>query len=461
MTRLVKEFGRGALWLAVLSWSAAPASLAAQDLFAPPPVPPLSAPPAEEPAQGEAGSPALLPPLPIEIVPQDPPSGSSVPPLPPEVLSPVILPPGGVDANGAAIGTIASPAMMFRASDILRPEILRGPNYEIDEKVTLDRYRFVFEIKTSWGSVEAHGMPMLQLRLSEIRAIQRAKIISRDPQYIDGVLHAIKMTPKGAYVVVTDPVGSVRRFPEGIRRVYHTRYNEADKRAGCDVRRRIAVEIGCDPETTNPILICLLDEMARKQGMGSIAAQVGMNFGLYGISLLPVTAQFKETLANKLPHEIHPQIEQELIGLGVTPETAARFTLSQQFTTTQKLVFLFYLRRLPGQHRAALVEAAVDTATEAEAVAAVHELKLLLDTSKSMPPVRYEYLGLPVAVLKDGMNLIVTSADYVHASSDLMIMVASYRRSFPSRPAVLYTSGRVTPEAQDLFRAAGIQVLQR
>ncbi|MGE3313921.1 MAG: hypothetical protein AB7O26_02310, partial [Planctomycetaceae bacterium] len=158
---------------------------------------------------------------------------------------------------------------------------------------------------------------------------------------------------------------------------------------------------------------------------------------------------------------ILPEIEKELTGLGVAPETASRFTLSQQFTTTQKLIFLFYLRRLPGEHRAALVEGAVDTMTEAEAVASVHELKLLLDASKSLQPVRYEYLGVAVAVLKDGMNLIVSSADYIHASPELDQMVASYRRNYPSRPAVLYTSGRVTADAQDVFRTAGIQVLQR
>lgn len=466
MTRLVKSRWRSVVLS--LAWpllANAPTMLLAQETVPPLSVPTLNAPPAEDPSPADSNAPLSVPPAPGLLPPLPPMPIEMVPQKSQPYLSPPIpngqMPTEIIDPNGATTVSMAPPPIMFRASDILRPDIVRGANYEINEKVTLDRYRFVFDIKTTWGNVEAHGMPMLELRLGEIRAIQRAKIISRDPQFVDGVLHAIKMTPKGALVVISEPVSTVRRFPEGFKRIYHTRYNEFDKRAGCDVRRRVAVEIGCDPETTNPILIPLLDEMAKKKGAGSIAAQVGMNFGLQGISALPVAAQFKESLATKLPHEIHPEIEKELISLGVSPETSSRFVLAQQFTTTQKLIFLFYLRRLPGEHRAALVEGAVDTTTEAEAIGSVHELKLILDASRSLQPVRYEYLGLPVAILKDGMNMIITSADYIHASPDLDQMVAAYRRSYPGRPAILYTSGRVTPEAQDIFRTAGIQVLQR
>ncbi|MGE3315310.1 MAG: hypothetical protein AB7O26_09350 [Planctomycetaceae bacterium] len=280
MTRLVKAFRWPSTLGMLLSMLALfSGALEAQETFPPSSVPTLDAPPAEDPPPSESttqpgqfDAPTSVPPVPpppIEIVPQEPQSGPTLPPLPPEMLAP-----GASIPEGTMVNSIAHPALLFRASDILRPDVVRGANYEIREKVRLDRYRFVFEVQTTWGSVEAHGMPMLELRLSEIRAIQRAKIISRDPQFVDGVLHAIKMTPKGAFVAVSDPVGSVRRFPQGLKRIYHTRNTEADVRAGCDVRRRIAVEIGCDPETTNPILICLLDEMSRKKGMGSIAAQV-------------------------------------------------------------------------------------------------------------------------------------------------------------------------------------------
>jgi len=414
----------------------------------------VDAPPAEESETDGADAPLYAPaPQPFDAGASDAvPTVPSVPPLPPAYAGPqseVVLQP-------------AAPApLLFRASDILRPEVLKGAHYEIGPKVTLENYRFVFEVRTNWGMIKAHGMPMLELRLQEMKAIDRARLIARDPQLIDGILHAIKMTPKGAYVVLTDPIGSIRRIPQGLQRTISTPFIEADQRAGSDVRRRIAVEIGCDPETTNPILVRLLDEMSMQKGIGSLAAQVGMNVALPGLALLPVTAQFKETLATKLPHEIIPIIDAELAELGVAPATRARFTMSRHYTTTQKLVFMHYLRRLPGEHRAALVEGAADVSSEAEALSAVYELKMLLDLSKSLRPVRYEYLGLPVAVVHDGSNLIVTATDYIHASPQLDEMLAAYRRNYPEKSSVMYISGRVTPEAQAAFRAVGIQVLQR
>lgn len=433
----------------------------------------VDAPPAEEPGR-------------VRISDLDAGSGSSlnekfVPPAPPEdpelatdhlaadpaptetpfIGTPSIAAPIPPMTESPAVQTIQSPSLVFRASDILRPNVLKGPNYEILEKVTLEKYRFVFEIKTTWGTLEARGMPMLEVRLAEIRAIERAKLISRDPQLIDGILHAIKMTPKGAYVMVTDPVGSVTRLPRGLTRVVMTRYIEADRRAGSDVRRRIAVEIGCDPETSNPILTQLLNEMALQKGIGSLAAQIGMNVAAPGLALLPVTGQFKETLANKLPHEINPQIEAELADLGVKPETRTRFILSANFTTTQRLVFLYYLHKLSGDNKAALVEGAVDTSSESEALSAIHELKLFLDASKSLRPLRYEYQGLPVAVLNDSTNLIVTSADYINASPELDEMLAAYRKTTPDKPTIFYTSGRVAPDTRASFHSAGVQLLQR
>jgi len=302
---------------------------------------------------------------------------------------------------------------------------------------------------------------MLEVRLAEMRAIDRARLIARDPQWIDGILHAIKMTPKGAYVAVTDPVGSVSRIPRGVVRLAMTTFVDADRRAGSDVRRRLAVELGCDPETSNPILCQLLNEMSLRKGIGSLAAQLGMNIALPGLALLPITGQFKETLANKLPHQINVDIDTELCEMGVKPDTRTTFIQSPNFTTAQRLVFLFYLRKLPGDNKPALVEGAADTHDESEALSAIHELKLLLDAGKSLRALHYEYLGLPVAVLNDGTNLIVTSADFIPASTDLEKLIADYRANYPDKPTVLYTSGRIAPDAQAVFHAARIQALQR
>ncbi len=43
----------------------------------------------------------------------------------------------------------------FRAADILRIDVLRGPDYIIKDDVTVKNHRYQFRIKTWWGKLTA------------------------------------------------------------------------------------------------------------------------------------------------------------------------------------------------------------------------------------------------------------------------------------------------------------------
>lgn len=66
------------------------------------------------------------------------------------------------------------PAPVFRAGDVLPREVLRGANYEIEDRVEIKDYGFVFRIRTRYGVIPALGREMLELRLREMGAIERA-----------------------------------------------------------------------------------------------------------------------------------------------------------------------------------------------------------------------------------------------------------------------------------------------
>src|SRR5258708_3687738 len=114
------------------------------------------------------------------------------------------------EVDGKAQGEAAP---TFRASDLLVSEVLRGPNYEIEEFVQVEHYKYFFKIHTEWGTVPAHGMNMLELKLREMYAIENARKWAKDPQFVQAVFTMVKNTPQGVRLLLTEPEGALLRAP--------------------------------------------------------------------------------------------------------------------------------------------------------------------------------------------------------------------------------------------------------
>jgi hypothetical protein len=233
-----------------------------------------------------------------------------------------------------------------------------------------------------------------------------------------------------------------------------------DRRAGPANRRKLATELDCDPETTNPVLKKLLDEMSLKLGGGSLVTQAAMSF-VPGLSVLPTTAQMKETIANSPPSVINDEIDKELEAAGVEKSIRSRFRYSASFTTMQRLHLMSQFRALDGvQNRAALIEGAAEAHTEAEAFSSTREGKMLVDIREQKPIRRPEFVGLPLAVLDNGTHVLVCTYDYVTNTQEVGDGVAAYRASNPNVPTVFVTAGRVSPAARKTLEFARFRIVE-
>jgi hypothetical protein len=396
---------------------------------------------------------------------------------PPGMLPPGVFSPGMLDPNSRRLRTSeppnpaqanspqhsaapASPGLVFRTCDVVRPELMRGVNYRLGEYAPLVDFKFQFEIETLWGTIPAQGMAMLGLRLRELKSIEYAsRIAQKNPMFVEGVVQVAAKTPEGAYLLVTDPVDSIRRTAIGLKRIVQAKWSPGGERANCEARRRLACLVACDPETHNSVLQCLLDDMSANASVGWLAADVALNFGLPGLGVVPANAEFKRMMAMKSTREIQADLDASLIALGVPDATRMGFLCSASYTTTQRMAFVYYLRKLVGiDNLPSLVEGAVDTINESEALASIQELQLLVELRRTHPIVRVAFVGLPMVNLSDGSQMIVTSADYIVESPRITQMIAHYRADFPSTPTTLVTLGRISPESERQFVAAGICV---
>jgi hypothetical protein len=116
------------------------------------------------------------------------------------------------------------------------------------------------------------------------------------------------------------------------------------------------------------------------------------------------------------------------------------------------------LEGVPG--RAALIEAAVHAYSESEALSTISEGSILADIRTKRTVLRIDFLGLPLAVLKDGTHVFVCSYDYLTNTRELAAGVSAYRMSKPKVDTVLVMTGDMSEAATRTMESARIVVVR-
>jgi len=362
-----------------------------------------------------------------------------------------------VDAPAPAAGGI-----VFDAAEVLPAEQRRGTGYIVAPRVPVVDLDFSFRIRTRFGTIPAQGRNMLELRLYEVRCIEQAAQIRGVRKVLEGMFGALDETVEGAETLLTDPVGSLERAPKGLERMVRGKLDYATRRAGSPERRQLAVSLGCDPETRNPILKRMLDEIELQRMIGSLPVQFIPYTGI-----LRLTADIKDEVASTPPHEINQRIETELAGCGVAEGLRRGFCRSKHFTAVQRLVLMKHYRELSRvKNRDALLELAVEGDSEADALGAIEVGQALARLQAQRPLAGLGRRGLaiagvrdlPIAVLEDGRHLIYAPYDCIVGTEQVDRAVTGYRAACPSQPTTLICSGRAMPDARRVLEAARIAV---
>jgi hypothetical protein len=349
---------------------------------------------------------------------------------------------------------------VFHVKDILPKTIHDGRNYRIADTVSVEAYQYVFTVDSDFGQFEAKGRDVLNLRLRELKSIEAAKELARDPHLVNGILGPLEDTGKGVGLLISQPLETLGSVPKGFGLMVSQFLDPADRRAGPLERRELAAELDCDPETRNPVLKKLLDDMSLQKGSGGLLTKAAMSF-VPGLSVLPTTVEMKETIASNPPSVINGRIDEELEGAGVDKSLRSRFCKSKAFTTVQRLLLMYEFEAMTGvSGRASLIEAATHADTEAEALATIRAGKMIVDLGREKPIRELTFVGLPMAVLGDGTHVIICPYDYVTNTEELIQGANAYRTSHPQVKTMLFTTGDASTAARKTLEVARIEIAQ-
>src|SRR5215470_14529139 len=104
----------------------------------------------------------------------------------------------------------------LQASDILKPEFLKGPHFVVREPVPTGAGMNQFTIDSDFGVFEADGNEMLLQRLKEIDAIARLQAVSRTDEFKNSLMAAAKSPLNSAKNIARDPAQAISNVPKGL-----------------------------------------------------------------------------------------------------------------------------------------------------------------------------------------------------------------------------------------------------
>ena len=337
----------------------------------------------------------------------------------------------------------------FSAASILPASILQTQTYRIADTVLVSDHQFHFNIETNYGTFPVTGIPLLEKRLSELRAIEEASKISSQPVAVNSAWATLKRTPQGAEHLLTDPLGTFKRAPRGIKKMAANFVDPVSRRSGSDARRKLAANLGVDSETRNPVLDHLLGQLAAREMVGQSATKFALGAVIPGLGTLASMEDLRDVVASSSPHEILLQLDTELTQMGTWPPVKDAFVRSNGWTLLEKLAFMQSYRRLAGvEHSDLLLYLANQDDSEAGILRRLIDVRLLAELHSNNPIQSLSDAGLPVAWLENGQIVGVCSIDYLTNSAGVQQVAIEFRKNNPSKSISLLSAGWAAPDAQ-------------
>jgi hypothetical protein len=115
------------------------------------------------------------------------------------------------------------------ASRLLPRGALRGPRFRVDGEVPTDGWTTRFTIRSDFGTFEAGGREMLDIRIAELAALERIEEVSKTSVFAESAKRAATKPYHAVKAVVDDPVETAKGIPAGVGRFFKRTYRKAKK----------------------------------------------------------------------------------------------------------------------------------------------------------------------------------------------------------------------------------------
>ena len=230
-------------------------------------------------------------------------------------------------------------AKMFLPDDVMKGRLHsvrpQADNDSLLNTYFLDSRDQVFAVTTSFA---------LRTRIRELYAIDKLRGMSKTDEFGKAMAAAGKQKLENVKGIVKDPVGTIKRVPQGASRFFgrigeslkggasKTEGNALQGITGVDKAKvKLAAKLGVSPYSTNQELQEQLTNTARAMAGGGFVVNIvtGAVGGPAGdvITVLNVNQNLQDTLINSTPDDLRIINRKKLFALGVSRENADEFLM--------------------------------------------------------------------------------------------------------------------------------------
>jgi hypothetical protein len=330
------------------------------------------------------------------------------------------LPKGGFEVEGPV------DAKMF-----LPPDVMRGGLHSVAERAENDSLLNTYFFQSGNQTFEVATSVALRARIRELYAIEKLRATSKTEEFGKAMAAAGKQKLESVKGVVKDPVGTIKRVPQGASRFFG-RIGDSIKSAGSKdtegnkvqgitgvekAKVKLAATLGVSPYSTNQELQEQLTNTARAMAGGGFI--LNMATGVVGgpvgsaITVLNVNQTLQDALINSTPDELHAMNRKKLTALGAAKGDANEFLMHPWYSPWHETITTDALATI-GVDPTNFLQAANRALTEQDANYFQSLAQVLARYHKTKAPLRSIRLeeGRVCAMDTNGILVVPLSCDY-------------------------------------------------
>lgn len=380
----------------------------------------------------------------------------------------------------AQTGSTPSPAPLettFEAPGLVEtkmflPEnLMKGGLHTVGPQAENDGLLNTYVLASGGRSFEVTTGIALRIRIRELYAIDKLRGTSKTDEFTKALATAGKQKLESVAGIVKDPVGTIKRVPQGASRFFG-RIGEGLKGGKSDeegnaaksltgvqkAKVALAAKLGVSPYSTNQELQEQLTDVARATAGGGLVVNAAlMPIGAVN-TVLNMNQTLQQTLVNSTPEDLRIMNRKKLFALGVTRESADEFLMHPWYSPWHETIIADALATI-GRDPSQFLERACRALTEQDANYFQRLAQILARYHKTKTPlssIRIENDRI-CAVDSNGTLVVPLSCDYAIWTEHAAARVDAFGQ-LPQAPGgeikglALWVDGKVSERAAQEIR---------
>ncbi len=377
------------------------------------------------------------------------------------------------------------PPVELKASKILPPELVSGPDFRVEEAVINDGYLNYYKIHSRFDEFPAVSTAKLRKRIREINAMAVMEDVEGTKTFASALMKAGLMPLAGAKALITKPFSTVYGTIAGIGQYFR---NAGDSLFGkrsrveesrfkdiigfARAKRRLAYRLGVDVYSRNETMQKHLNQIAWAAYAGNLTmsaalAAVPGGAGI-AITVSSTSRRMNEVFRTTPPSDLRRMNRKKLDAMKVNSDIADLFIDNPVYSPREQTLLVAALDEMIGtSDRGAFVKTAGPTDKGYMAFFRQRQAELYAGYHRNVEPIeRFEPLARFVAArTSDGKLVFCFPLDHLSWTETMAGFIDAVNYHTMSLRGItgkqLWVTGTVSPLARKELTERGVQVHER